>query len=162
MKILQISQKCFTALGIDSEQSKHPFYRNYKILMGFVLLGYSLFGHLVYIIYVDDRFDKYIECVCATVAIVVITTCFASMVFGMSILFESIDNIESLIDTSECLTNWSIRMPISKLSVKWFLWRTAISSVRGVIQGNKSPSRESRQNPYLCHCNSITIVRHYA
>lgn len=101
MKILQISQRYFAALGIDSEQSKQRFYCNYRILMGFILLGYSLFGHLVYIIYVDGRFDKYIECVCASIAIVVITTCFACMVFGMSTLFGSVDDIESLIDTSE-------------------------------------------------------------
>lgn len=101
MKILQISQESFTVLGITSKQSKQKLNFNHKIFMGFILLGYSLFGHFVYIIYVDKSFDKYIECVCATIAIVVVTTCFVSMVLGKIILFESIDNIEKLIDTSE-------------------------------------------------------------
>lgn len=101
MKVLQTSQKYIAILGISPEQSKQTIYSNHKILMGFILLGYSLVGHLMYLINEVSTFGQCVECICATFAPIVITTCFASMVFRMSILFESIDNIESLIETSE-------------------------------------------------------------
>lgn len=101
MKVLQNTQNYFAVLGISSEQSKQKFYFNYKILMGLILLGYSLIAHFVYLIDIANTFDKYIECICATIAMVVVTTCLVSMIFGMSTLFKSIDNIEQLIDTSK-------------------------------------------------------------
>lgn len=109
MKVLKTSQEYFAFLGISSEKSRQKLFFNYKILMGFILLGYSLVAHFVYSIYVVKSFDKCIECICGIFATVVITTCFATMVFGMRILFESIDSIENLIETSEYKSelNWS-------------------------------------------------------
>ena len=101
MKVLQTSQKYFAIMGISSEQSNQKYPMNAKILIGFIVLGYSFVAHLVYLIYIANTFDKYIECICATVAMAVITTCFLSMVFGMNLLLESIDNIEKLIETSK-------------------------------------------------------------
>lgn len=101
MEILQTSLKCFSTLGISPKQSKQEFYFNHKILLGFSLLGSSLVTHVLYLIYVAQSFDKYIESICATIAMVVVITCFVSVVFGMSILFESIDSIETLLATSE-------------------------------------------------------------
>ena len=101
MKVLQTSQKYFAILGISSEQSIQENRLNRKLLMGSILLGHSFVTRLVYLIYLANSFDKYIECICSTIAVVVITTCFVSMVFRMSILYECIDNIENLIETSK-------------------------------------------------------------
>lgn len=100
MKILQNSQKYFTVLGIGSEQPKQKSYFNCKVMVGLMLLGYSLTGNTFYLIYVTESFDKYIECICSIVGIVVISTCFLTMVFGMNTLAVCIDNIERLIGTS--------------------------------------------------------------
>lgn len=101
MKILQNSQKYFATLGIGSEQIKRQSLLNGKILIGFILLGYSLTGNSIYLIFEATSFDEYIECICSIVGIVVISTCFVTMVFGLTTLLDCIDDIESLIGTSE-------------------------------------------------------------
>lgn len=106
MKILQNSQKYFATLGIGSEQIKRQSLLNGKILIGFILLGYSLTGNSIYLIFEATSFDEYIECICSIVGIVVISTCFVTMVFGLTTLLDCIDDIESLIGTSECTNSF--------------------------------------------------------
>lgn len=101
MKILLKSQAYFAILGLSSDESKQEFHLNHKILLGLILIGYSLTACVLYLVYVANSFDKYIECICTIVAIFVIGTSFVSVVFGMNILYECIDNIENLIDTSK-------------------------------------------------------------
>lgn len=102
MKVLQKSQNYFAILGFSSEQSKQNHCLNYKIVLGWISIGCEFVASAVYLINMANSFDEYIQSICLTVAIIVVVTSFASMVFGMSTLFESIDNIESLIETSEC------------------------------------------------------------
>lgn len=104
MKILRKSQKYFAVLGFGSEQSAQKYHMNWKLLMGSILIAASLVFCVLYLILIAKTFDKYIESICTTMAIFVIGTCFVSMVFGMDVLIECIDDIEDLIETSK-LTN---------------------------------------------------------
>lgn len=102
MKVLQTSQRYFAALNICPQQStQSKYFMNSKLLVGSILIGYLFVACVLYLICNADSFDKYIKCICMIIAIVVVATCFVSMVFGMSTLFECIDDNQHLIGTIE-------------------------------------------------------------
>lgn len=103
MKVFRKIQANLEILGINKNQAmqmqNHPY--NGKILMDLLILSYSIASHFLYILYDAKSFDEYIECICAISASILITTCFAAMVFKMTTLFELIERKEDLIATSE-------------------------------------------------------------
>lgn len=102
MRVLQTSQKHFGALGFTREQAMQKYRMNGKLSMGLLSIVYALIACTLYLVFVDKTFDKCIECVCTIMAIFVTATCFVTMIFEMSILMKCIDDIENLIETSEC------------------------------------------------------------
>lgn len=101
MLIFQNTKNNYAILGISLQQSfqQNPF--NGKIFISFVLLGCSIASHFLYLFYVASSLKEYIECITTTFAIFVISVCFMTMVFNMSTLFKTIDDIENVIEESE-------------------------------------------------------------
>lgn len=112
MKIFTIIQSQLATLGISpSNQStrKCPFSR--RVLFGFFLSGccfVSLFG---YIFHVANDFMDYVSCICATSGIIIIFVCFVAIVYRRTTLFDSIERLEKLIETSKtilCSNSWVV------------------------------------------------------
>lgn len=102
MKIFQTFQKQFAILGIspDPNHSNRKYIFNEKLIFGFLLLGYMIVSQFVYIFYEANGFMEYVESICATSASTIVLACLANTVFRRALIFESIDNMETLIDTS--------------------------------------------------------------
>lgn len=107
MKILQIVQKYFTIVGISpSNQSMtNDESIKKKIFVGLLLFGYPTISQAVYIIDGASGFIEYMECVCVVAASTIVSVCFSVIVFRTTMIFESIQSIETLIDTSESIFN---------------------------------------------------------
>lgn len=106
MKILRLVQKHFAALDIgpsNHSAQKYPF--NKRILFGFILLGYLIVSQFVYIFHVANGFKEYIECVCSILASITAFVSLPIIVYRETELFESINRMEKLIDTSKKSSN---------------------------------------------------------
>lgn len=103
MKIFEIVQKHYAILGIGPSTQqlaqKYPF--SERVILGFLLFGCGAILQFVYIFHVASGPMEYMECVCFLSGIIIMFVCFAAIVFRKTMLFTSIDNIKSLIDTSE-------------------------------------------------------------
>lgn len=123
MKIFQTIQRHYVSLGISSSVSsiqKYPI--NTRVFIGFLLFGLNAASQLIYIIYVANDFMGYMEVICASSGSTIIFVCFAAIVHKMTLLFETIDSIEKLIDSREPFSSnlsfpFSIDNKISKLSI---------------------------------------------
>lgn len=102
MKFFENIQKHYAILGISpSQQSTQKCLCNERIFFGFLLFGWLIFLHFMYIFYVANDLMEYIESICVTSACIIIFSCFATIVLRKTTLFEIIDNMEKLIDTRE-------------------------------------------------------------
>lgn len=102
MKIFEIVQKQYAIMGISSSNQmtrKLPF--NKRIVFGFLLFGCLILSQFVYIYVVVNGFIEYVECICSFISSVIMFVSFAATVFGETTIFECIDNLEILIDTSK-------------------------------------------------------------
>lgn len=102
MKIFQTVRKQYVIVGINLSNQwtqKYPFSK--RVLFGFLLFGYLILSQFVYSFHVADGFMEYVECVSSTSAGILVFVCFAAIDFRKTTLFEIIDNIEKLVDTSE-------------------------------------------------------------
>lgn len=104
MKILRTLRKQFAIVGIfsSSNSSTKRLPLNYRLLLGFFLFGCTIASQCVYIWVANDLIDC-VECICSLSAGCIIFVCFAAIVFRKSELFETIDNMEKLIDTSKTI-----------------------------------------------------------
>lgn len=103
MKIFETIQKQYAILGIISSRLSSQKYRfNEREFLGFLLFGYQIFSQFVYVFHEASGFMEYVVSICATSGTIIMFVCFAAIVFRKSTLFESIDNVETLIDKSEC------------------------------------------------------------
>lgn len=106
MKIYHTIRKHYEMLGIaPSQQSTQGHAFNTKILCGFLLFGCSMASRFIYIFYVASGFMEYVQCICVTSASIITFTCFSATVFKMTDIFEKLDDIEQLIETSKFLNN---------------------------------------------------------
>lgn len=105
MKIFKLVRRHYAILGItsSSNQSDETFTINTRILGGFSVFGYVIVSHILYIIYVTSGFMEYVNSINSTSATIVTSIGFAAIVFRRTKLFESIDNIEQLIDASKTI-----------------------------------------------------------
>lgn len=106
MKIFQTIQRHYVSLGISSpapSSQKNPI--NTRVFIGFLLFGLNAASQLIYIIYVANDFMGYMEVICASSGSTIIFVCFAAIVHKMTLLFETIDSIEKLIDSREPLSS---------------------------------------------------------
>lgn len=107
MKILKLLQRSYAIMGISPSKvslnqstQKCPF--NGRIIFGFLLYGCVILSQFMYIFYVANDFLDYVESIIATTSTIIMFICFAAMAPRKTKLFESIENIEKLIDMSEC------------------------------------------------------------
>ena len=102
MKIFQTIQKQYAMMGISPT---HPWTQkslfNKKIAFGLLLFAYCIVSQMVFILHVASGFMEYMEAICSSSATVIMFICFVAIVLRKTKLFESIENIEKLIDTSE-------------------------------------------------------------
>lgn len=101
MKVLELVQSHYAILGVSPSNQwtqKCPF--NARVLSVFSLFFCTLVSHSMYICRAADGFMDYMVCICSTSASIMSIVCFAAIVLRKSELFEVIDNMEKLIDTS--------------------------------------------------------------
>lgn len=96
MKLFQLIQRNFAILGINSTQNRSLF--NYKIFLGFLLLGLTMISNLVYILREATSFFEYIQCICPILVAITMIISFLSFVFNTSTLVEFYNFAENNID----------------------------------------------------------------
>lgn len=96
MKILKTVQRHYVALGISSTPRLSE-----RVLAGFLLYLCVIVLQLMYTFHMAGDFMESVEYVCSISGTIVGFVFFAAIVFNRILLFESIANIEQLIDTSE-------------------------------------------------------------
>lgn len=102
MKIFRTVQKRYGIVGISSSNQlpkKYPFVN--RILTGFLLFGCSFVSQFMFILDTASGFMEYMECISSLAAGIIIFVCFAAVVVRKTTLFESIANIENLIESSK-------------------------------------------------------------
>lgn len=99
--ICETVQKYFAMLGISASQSiqKHPF--NIQNLAVSCVFGITIIDGTIYIFHVADTFKEYTEAVYFTSTTAINASIFASFVWKMSKMFESVDYLEDIIQKSE-------------------------------------------------------------
>lgn len=75
-----------------------------RVIFGFFLFVCLFVSQLEYIFHLTNGFMECVNCICAIATSAVIFVCFAAVAFRKTALFEAIDKIEELIDTSK--TRW--------------------------------------------------------
>lgn len=102
MKIFQFLQTQYAIVGIvpPSDQSSKLNLFARRIVCN-SLLCFTIVSQFVYIFYVANDFMEYVECVCAFSASTILFVWFLAIVHREATLFENIDSIEKLIDTSK-------------------------------------------------------------
>lgn len=102
MKIFQTIRKQFAIVGIEntSNQSNRKLALTKKIVCGFILC-LTIVSQFLYVLCVANGFMENIEAVCTFSASIIIFVGFMALVFRRTLLFESIDMIERLVDSSK-------------------------------------------------------------
>lgn len=100
MKIFGIIQMHYAILGISSSNQYSG-----RVLRSFILFGFSIAAHFVYMFRVADGFMELVESICATFGNIIMFVCFAAIAFKKKLLFECIDKIEKLIGTRKASLN---------------------------------------------------------
>lgn len=102
MKAFQMVQANYAILNITAYQSIQPQpYNSGKILLAFSMFGSLLILQLVYIFYVANTFDEYVECAITTSGKLVICVFLATVIFKMPTMFEFFDTVEEVKSMSE-------------------------------------------------------------
>lgn len=99
MKIFQIARLKFAILGIDSKQV--PSRQNTRLQLGFMISGLNITLCFMYVFYVANTFEEYVECINSTMGSVCSSMWFGLTVFQRPKLFEFIANAEKMIEISE-------------------------------------------------------------
>lgn len=102
MKVFQTLRRQYAILGISSPNpspQQCPF--NERVFFGVFLFGCFIGSQFMYIAYVASSFMDDMQCICSLSGTIIIFVCFLAIVFRKTTLFESIENIEKLIETSK-------------------------------------------------------------
>lgn len=139
MKVFRLLQQQYAIVGISSSNpsSDQKLPSSIRILIGFATFGWNIVSLFLYIFYVANGFMEYMVCICVTSGTLIIFVCFAAIVYRKARLFELIDNIEELIDTSESISFLTIeRMIWMKIRTNWCFFRTEVSEIRSIFLQN--------------------------
>lgn len=102
MKILQTIQRQYALLDIvPSHQANQKCPLSNKILFGYSLLLYSIVSQFMHIFRVASGLMEYMECTCSMFASINMFVCFTAIVIKKAVIFENIETIEKLIETSK-------------------------------------------------------------
>lgn len=109
MKIFQFLQKQLAIAGICNATSNESTINLARMTIVGGVLFYCVISLFVYIIHVASGFMEYVECICVASGSIILFVWFAAIVYQKTALFECIDKIQKLIDTSEShLLNYSL------------------------------------------------------
>lgn len=106
--ILKTVQRHYATLGISSSssQSTSKYLFNERLLFSFLLFGYLIVSQIVYIYYLASGFMEYMECFSSMLASFIIFICLMAIAYRTTKLFESIQNMEKIIETSESFLSY--------------------------------------------------------
>lgn len=109
MIIFRTVRNKYAMVGISSSNQwtqKYSF--NKRECFGFLLFGCVTVSQLVYVFYVANGLMEYMECISTGSGTIIMFVCFAAIVFRKTKFFESIDDFEKLIDTSDSISNFNL------------------------------------------------------
>lgn len=116
IKIFRTVREHYAIVGISpttlNPSQRFPF--NNKVLLGFSSFVCTTVSQFVYILHVARSFMEYMECVCSLSGTIIIFDCFMAIVFRKTTLFETIDDIEELIDFSKSLRSCHFSQQIKR------------------------------------------------
>lgn len=102
MKFFDLVRRHYTILGISAtNQSTQRYPLNKRVLFGLSLFVCSFVSHFVYIFRVASGFMDYMVGICTVSGCTIMFVAFVDICLEKNLLFESFDNVEKLIDTSE-------------------------------------------------------------
>lgn len=99
MKLFQLVQKNFAALGIHSNQSKQKF--DHKILLGFFLFGSTLILSVIYVLREAKTLFEYARCISIIFVFICLITSLSTFAFKMSKYIELFEFTEKMIFDGE-------------------------------------------------------------
>lgn len=104
MNIFRTIRKQFAIVGISntSNQSTQKMAFIKRIACSFILF-FTIVAQFLYILYVANGFMEYMEAICTFSASIIIFVSFMALAFKRTLLFESIDKIEKLVDSIKLL-----------------------------------------------------------
>lgn len=97
----------FQIIGVSpSNQAirKYPF--DERVLSVFLSIASYVILQCVYMFHGANSFMAQVECICSLFGAIMIFACFAAIEFRETTLFQSIGNIERLVDTSKTTSNF--------------------------------------------------------
>lgn len=100
MQMFQLIQKRFGIIGISSWQSAQKYSLSAKVVIDFLIFGFCLFAHFMYIFLLANGYAELVECITSTSASIIAFVCFATIAIKSSILFEIIEKAEKFIGNS--------------------------------------------------------------
>lgn len=101
MKLFQTIQRKFAILGISPDQSIQNCPFNQEIILVYIIYGSACIMSNVYLFHEAQNFEEYTNNIYITTAATMLLFFFTIIINKMANLFEFIDNVEKLIDSSE-------------------------------------------------------------
>lgn len=102
-KVFQIPLKNFAVLGISSNLTTQPYPLNGKIITGFVILGFSMYSTIVFVIYDAKTFIEYTQSIYGFSLATLIFVALLNTIFKIEQMFELINANGQLVNTSKLL-----------------------------------------------------------
>lgn len=129
-EIFQTLRKQYALLGISNAPVQSESYNlsKKKLVFGFLLFGCNIAAQIVTIFHVASDFMERVNSISVSSGLIIIFVCFAATVFRKTSLFDSIDSIEKIIDSSES-TFWFHH---------WMIWMQNIKRIKCIL-GRKYP-----------------------
>lgn len=144
MKLMQLVQKNFAELGIDSNPSAHPF--NHKVLFGLFLLGSTVISIFMYAWHEANTFIEYTECIYAIFIITCLIICPLAIVLTMSKSIEFFRFAEQVLGGEKILF-WKRNVQNQLTRVSFRIWRPNNDCD---VYRYKYSNREMQQNSLFC------------
>lgn len=122
MKIFETSKNYFQALGVDEHYAAQNRRLNTRNIRIFLMLVLSIMLNLLYLIFTASNFIEYTNCIYWTSTILVAVLIYAMFVWRMRKVFDYVNKIESLIESSKK------NLPYFKFQNLLFMYRFILGS----------------------------------
>lgn len=99
MKTFQTVRASFAFLGLDPEQLTFPY--NSRLLLAFIIGGLNITLGFSYIFWVASSLIEYVECINTTFGSICAWIGIGPFVFLTPKIFENMDRVERMIESSE-------------------------------------------------------------
>lgn len=101
MMIFETNQKNLAIIGIGPELGTQPYPFNGKILMGLLILTYSLISINLYAFNYAETFFEYTQCIFMTCVATLITSALLILALKVEKMFEFINLCDTIVNTCE-------------------------------------------------------------